>query len=75
MVECSNQNLYTGITIDLNRRIKQHNGLIPGGAKYTKNLRPVKLVFYERCKNRSEALKREIKIKKLNRKDKEKLRF
>lgn len=74
IVQCSDKakSLYTGITTDLEKRINEHNGLskVPG-AKYTRARRPVKLVYSEKLSSRSEALKREIVIKKLSRNNKE----
>ena len=72
ILECSDNTLYTGITNNIEKRIEQHNhGL--DGAKYTRARRPVKCVYKEVQKNRSEATKREIFIKKLSRA--EKLKF
>ena len=59
--------LQAGITNDLDNRLKQHRGEIPGGAKYTRSRSPLKLVYREQCGSRSEALKRELIIKKLTR--------
>ena len=69
ILECSDKTLYTGITTNLNRRIKEHNNS-KLGAKYTKVRRPVKLVYSKQFINRSEALKEEAKIKKLSRQQK-----
>ena len=69
MVECSDKTLYTGIAIDLKRRIDEHN-LSDKGAKYTKVRRPVNLVYSEEFGDRSSASKREYAIKKLSRKQK-----
>lgn len=66
ILECSDKTLYTGITIDLEKRLGQHNSGIDG-AKYTRARRPVKYVYHEIQRNRSEATKREFAIKKLNR--------
>jgi putative endonuclease len=45
ILECSDGSFYVGSTVDLDRRISEHqNGL---GAKYTKRRLPVKLVFAE----------------------------
>lgn len=65
ILECSDQTLYTGITTNLDRRLKEHNNS-KSGAKYTKLRRPVKLVYAEEFVNRSEASKEEAKIKKLS---------
>ena len=66
IVKCSDKTLYSGITTDLVRRIKEHNtGKL--GAKYTRTRRPVKLVFSRRFKNRSNASKEEVRVKKLSR--------
>lgn len=69
ILQCSDNTFYTGITTDLNRRVKEHNNS-KLGAKYTKIRRPVKLVFSKEFKNRSEASKEESRIKKLNRQQK-----
>ena len=69
IIECSDGSLYCGITCDLGRRINEHNGLQPGGARYTRSRRPVRLVSNAIFENRSEASRAEYKIKK-TRKDK-----
>lgn len=69
IVECSDKSLYTGITTDIDRRVKEHN-TSNKGAKYTRPRRPVFLVYREGCENRSIASKREYRIKKLTRADK-----
>lgn len=65
ILECSDGTLYTGYTNDLDGRLKKHND--GKGAKYTKNRRPVKLLYSEMYETKSEALKREYSIKRLNR--------
>jgi len=69
MVKCSDDSLYTGITTDIQRRIKEHNSSNKG-AKYTKVRRPVTLVYTEECEDRSSASKREYEIKHFSRKEK-----
>jgi putative endonuclease len=73
IVKCSDNTLYTWITTNIDRRIKEHNWKLSGWAKYTKNRQPVKLLYYEKYKNRSDASKREYEIKKLKREKKLKL--
>ncbi|MBM3245617.1 MAG: GIY-YIG nuclease family protein [Candidatus Omnitrophica bacterium] len=70
IVRCSDKTLYTGITTDIARRIKEHNTSKKKGAFYTRNKTPVKLVFKENAANRSKALKREREIKSFTRKEK-----
>jgi len=68
IVQCHDTSLYTGITTDIARRLKEHNA--KKGAFYTKNKLPVELVYQEAMANQSEARKREVEIKKLTRKEK-----
>lgn len=65
IVECSDGSLYTGIAINLEKRIKEHNGQLKGGAKYTRGKGPVILKHFEKYNTRSQALKREAEIKKM----------
>ncbi len=65
IVQCRDGTLYTGITDDVARRMKQHNE--GKGAKYTRGRGPVKLLHQEVCGDHSAALHREIAIKKLTR--------
>ena len=68
VIRCSDKSLYTGITNDLNKRLKAHNSR--KGGKYTRSRLPVKLLYKEIYKTKSEALKREIQIKNFSRKEK-----
>lgn len=70
LLECSDKTLYCGITNNIDNRLKQHRGELPGGAKYTRSRTPLKLVFQEQSSSRSEALKRELVIKKLSKSSK-----
>jgi len=73
IVKCVDETLYTGITTELERRIKEHN-TSDKGAKYTRVRRPVVLVYNEEYPDRSSASKREYEIKKkMNRAEKFKL--
>ncbi|MBP8047344.1 MAG: GIY-YIG nuclease family protein [Anaerolineales bacterium] len=71
IVECSDGTYYTGWTTDPERRVSQHNKGV--GAKYTSTRRPVKLVYLESQPNRTEAMKRELAIKRMKRDQKGKL--
>lgn len=65
LAECKDKTLYCGITNNLIKRFWQHNGKIPGGAKYTRGRDPVTLLAFHTVENKSLALKLEIDIKKL----------
>jgi putative endonuclease len=67
MLRCADGSLYTGITTDLVRRLAEHNGDGPAGARYTRSRRPVLLVYREDASNRSDASQREAAIKRLDR--------
>lgn len=69
ILECSDHTFYTGITTNLDRRVKEHNNS-KLGAKYTKVRRPVRLIYSREFNNRSEASIEEARIKKLSRSEK-----
>ena len=71
ILKCSDGTLYTGITNDISRRISQHNN--GSASRYTRSRRPVQCLYYEPCHSRSHALKRELAVKSLPKKEKEKL--
>jgi len=73
MIRCADGTLYTGITTDVARRLDEHNGHAPSGARYTRARRPVELCHVETLGSRSEAARREAAIKKMNRRAKERL--
>ncbi|WP_090728816.1 GIY-YIG nuclease family protein [Neptunomonas qingdaonensis] len=64
---CADGSLYTGITTDCDRRLKEHNESRTLGAKYTRTRRPVTMVWREDAGSRSLASKREYAIKQLSR--------
>ena len=69
ILECEDGSLYTGISTDPERRFKEHkSGML--GAKYTKAHKPIKIIYIEELKNRSDASKREYEIKQLTHKQK-----
>jgi putative endonuclease len=67
MVQCADGSLYTGVAKDLDRRLRQHNGELPGGSRYTRGRRPVRLVWSDTSETRSAAQQREAAIKKMTR--------
>lgn len=73
IVECADGTYYTGKTYDLQHRLKQHNGLLSGGAKYTRDRKPVKLVYYEQFATNKFACQREWYLKQLTHHQKEEL--
>ena len=75
ILECADKSYYTGITNNLKNRLRQHNGEIVGGATYTNNKRPVKLIHTETYKTHLEAARREVKIKQMTRAQKQALFF
>lgn len=72
-MQCADSSLYTGVTRDVGRRLRQHNGEIVGGSRYTKSRRPVCLLWHEEAADRSAAQQREAQIKSLSRAQKLKL--
>ena len=68
LVKCSDDTLYCGYTTNVEKRIATHNK--GKGAKYTRARRPVSLVYNECFETKNEALRREIQIKKMTRKEK-----
>ncbi len=77
ILRCSDNSLYTGVTTDVERRVKEHNGELGKGkgAKYTKARQPVELFYLEETASRSDAQIREAAIRKLSRVEKMNLRL
>lgn len=70
MVRCADESLYTGIAVDVEKRIALHNA--GKGAKYTRSRLPVVLVWQAAMKSATDARKAEIDLKRLSKKEKEK---
>lgn len=65
ILECSDKTLYTGITNNMKDRLTKHaKGT---GAKYTRGRGPLKLLYTEIQRTKSQALKRELEIKSFSR--------
>ncbi len=71
IVECADGTYYTGYTPRLKRRIKLHNA--GRGAKYTRDRRPVRLIWHKKYVYFKHAFMEEKRIKKLTRRKKEAL--
>ena len=65
ILNCADGTLYTGITNDLDRRIKAHNA--GTASKYTRVRRPASIVYSEEVETKGDALRRELQIKRLTR--------
>ncbi len=70
IVRCSDDSLYTGITMNVTRRVAEHNSDGILAAKYTYSRCPVTLVYTENFNTRQEASRREYEIKKMSKKEK-----
>jgi len=71
ILRCSNGLYYTGSTVDLERRLRQHqNG---EGANFTKKHLPVEVVYYEKFRRIDQAFYREKQVQGWSRKKKEAL--
>lgn len=68
ILKCADKSLYTGITTDVKRRFEEHkNGK---GGHYTSSKKALKILYTEKHKDRSSALKREAEIKRWSREKK-----
>ncbi|MDO5559680.1 MAG: GIY-YIG nuclease family protein [Oscillospiraceae bacterium] len=70
IIRCQGETLYTGITTDITRRLRQHAGLIAGGAKYTKSHKILSLEALWSTPNDTDARKLECALKKLTKNQK-----
>jgi len=69
MLRCGDGSLYTGIAIDVEKRLNAHRS--GKGAKYTRGRLPLEVVWRENDLYEGEAKRREIEVKKMSRRDKE----
>lgn len=68
IVECQDKTLYTGWTVNIEKRLEKHNQ--GKGSKYTRTRLPVTLKHIECFGTKTEAMQREYFIKNLTREDK-----
>lgn len=73
IIECFDGSFYTGVTLDVERRFKEHQSGGKKAAKYMKSHPPKRIIFIEKFKNRSKAQVRESSIKSLSKREKLKL--
>ena len=71
ILRCADDTLYTGITNNLDRRLKAHNA--GTASKYTRVRRPVDMVYREEVETKGDALRRELQIKSMSRSQKQAL--
>ena len=67
LLRCADDTLYCGTSTCVERRVAMHNGLLAGGAKYTRGRRPVTLLASVGGMSRAEALRLERAVKQLPR--------
>ena len=65
ILRCSDGTLYTGVTVDLDKRLDAHQRGV--AAKYTRSRRPLSIAYHETQPDRGSALKREAALRKLGR--------
>ena len=70
LLECADGTFYCGVAKDMGKRLAQHNGALPGGARYTRGRRPVRLLGSRACETQGEALKLERIVKRRPRNEK-----
>ncbi len=69
IVECNDGSFYTGYTLNIEKRVNEHN-TSKLGAKSLKGKLPVRLVYFEEYRSKTSALKREYEIKTWSREQK-----
>jgi putative endonuclease len=72
ILRCADGSLYTGIALDVARRLEEHRSGVRG-AKYLRGRMPVELVFETPAGDRAAALRLEYRVKRLSRPEKETL--
>ncbi len=71
ILRCADDSLYTGWTVDLEKRLQAHNS--GTASKCTRARLPVELVYSRSAASKSEAMKLESRIKMFSREKKLKL--
>ncbi len=73
MLRCADDSLYTGVTIDVERRLEEHQSQGPKAARYVRGRGPLRLVYHRLLGDRSAAMREEWRIKQLSKREKEAL--
>lgn len=71
ILKCRDDTFYTGYTIDIERRLVEHQQGI--ASKYTRGRTPVELVYLEQKPDKNAAMQREWQIKQMPKSAKQKL--
>ena len=72
IIRCADESLYTGIAVDVARRLREHQAGLRG-AKYLRGRGPLQLVFEQAVGDRSAASSAEHRVKRLDKAAKEAL--
>jgi putative endonuclease len=73
MIRCADNSLYTGITIDVDRRFSEHQAQGKKSAKYLRGKGPLELVFTTPVGTKSEASRMEVRVKQCSKRVKERI--
>lgn len=73
MIRCHDNSLYTGVSMDVERRFKEHQEQGARCAKYLRGKAPLVLVFMDSFDSKRLAMQAEIKVKSLTKQQKESL--
>jgi putative endonuclease len=73
MIRCADNSLYTGITIDVDRRFSEHQAQGKKSAKYLRGKGPLELVFTTPVGTKSEASRMEVRVKQCSKRLKERI--
>jgi putative endonuclease len=73
IIRCRDNSLYTGITIDIDRRLAEHQAQGKKSAKYLRGKGPLELVFTAPVGTKSMATRLELRLKKCRKAVKEQL--
>ena len=71
LLRCADESLYCGWTTDVERRLAAHGA--GTASRYTRTRLPVELVYTREYGTRSEAMREEVRIKRLSPADKRRL--